>query len=136
METTLEENGLHIASTLSESPTWGGGSWLAYTSALYGLRLEEHPQYLAFLERYQDEGERYANFGDYLRQQGYTFAWLTSIAAELKEEKRQMYQDFYGVDHWLQYGDLQYDGMRYGWGPAPPDQYSLNAVREALLAQT
>lgn len=136
METALEENGLHMASALTESPTWGGGSWLAYTSALYGLRMEAHPQYLAFLEKYQDEGERYPNFGDYLRQQGYYFAWLTSIASELKEEKRQMYQRFYGVDRWIQYRDLAYKGVHYGWGPAPPDQYVLNATRESLLAET
>lgn len=135
MDATLEANGLHMASALSESPTWGGGSWLSYTSTLYGLRMEAQPQYLAFLEKYQDEGERYTNLGDYLRQQGYYFGWLTSIARELPEQKRQMYQQFYGVDRWMRYRDLEYDGLHYGWGPAPPDQFVLNAAREELLTE-
>src|SRR5690606_9812289 len=42
-EKTLTKHNFHFASTLSESPTWGGGSWLAYTSTLFGIRIDNHP---------------------------------------------------------------------------------------------
>jgi hypothetical protein len=50
-EDRLDEGGFSYASTLSKSPTWGGGSWLAYTSALFGLPIMSHPQYLTLMER-------------------------------------------------------------------------------------
>lgn len=39
LQSALTADGWHTASALSEAPTWGGGSWMAYTSALFGLRI-------------------------------------------------------------------------------------------------
>jgi hypothetical protein len=126
----LEEGGWHASSVLSESTTWGGGSWMAYTSFLFGQRVDNHPQYLALLERFQDED--YPDLGHYLKSQGYQYIRATSLAAELPDEEWQEYVNFFGVDRWLRYGDLDYQGMHYGWGPSPPDQYVLNAVHEDI----
>lgn len=133
LQSALAADGWHTASALSESPTWGGGSWMAYTSALFGLRIDEHPQYLALLDRF--EGQTYPSLGVYLQSQGYNFTWLSTVSKELKDDEWNRYKRFYGVDEWLRYRDLGYDGPRYGWGPAPPDQYALHAVRERLQAQ-
>ncbi len=135
MAATLDDNGFAAASALSTSPTWGGGSWLAYTSALYGLRIDTHPQYLSFLERYQEDAPRYPDLGAYLRGQGYYYLWITSLSDELSDSKWEQYRTFYGVDRWLRYRDLQYNGLHYGWGPAPPDQYVLGYVRDELLKE-
>lgn len=124
-EARLEEGDFHFASALSKSPTWGGGSWLAYTSALFGLHVGSHPQYLTLMDRYQTKIPRYPDVGTYFRNQGYHYFWTTSIAEELSDQKWNRYKAFYGVDEWLRYSDLAYDGKRYGWGPAPPDQYTL-----------
>lgn len=125
--------GFHVASALSEAPTWGGGSWMAYTSAIFGLRMDNHPHYLALLERYQTV--RYPDLGAYLRSQGYYYTWITSISVELRESMWQQYQRFYGVDRWVRHRDLEYIGPHYGWGPAPPDQYVLAYVHEELLKE-
>jgi len=124
LEPQLEEAGLSATTALSESPTWGGGSWMAYTSALFGLRIEEHPSYLALVDAYQERN--YPDLGNYLKSQGYHYSRVSSLATELKEEVWVLYKNFFGVDAWLEYGDLGYVGERYGWGPAPPDQYVLN----------
>jgi hypothetical protein len=132
-EKELQAGGFHFASTLSISPTWGGGSWLAYTSALFGLHVENHPQYLTLMERYQTQIPRYPDIGTYLRNQGYHYFWTTSISEQLGDKKWNSYKTFYGVDEWLRYNDLDYDGARYGWGPAPPDQYVLAYSRDVAM---
>jgi hypothetical protein len=134
MQDALTAEGLLMASNMSESTTWGGGSWLAYTSVLFGLRMESHPQYLALMERYQTQILRYPDLGAYLRNQGYHYLVVTSIADELGDQTWDRYKRFYGVSEWLRYRDLGYDGMRYGWGPAPPDQYVLNYTRDVHAA--
>jgi hypothetical protein len=133
-EDRLDEGGFHYATALSQSPTWGGGSWLSYTSALFGLHIENHPQYLTLMERYQSKVPRYPDIGSYLRTQGYHYFWTTSISEQLGDQRWSNYKSFYGVDEWLRYDDLDYDGDLYGWGPVPPDQYVLAYSRDVAMA--
>jgi hypothetical protein len=130
----LQEAGWHTASTLSEAPTWGGGSWMSYTSTLFGLRIDTHPQFLSLLDRYQSE--MYPDLGYYLKKQGYRYVRLSSLSAELDEEQWRQYKNFYEMDRWLRYSDLDYHGFQYGWGPAPPDQYVLNFARDAITRES
>ena len=123
LEQELAGDGWHVSTALSESPTWGGGSWMAYTSALFGLRVDTHAQYLALLEQYQDAA--YPDLGRYLQSQGYYSLRVDAIAKELRESEWLKYVRFYGLDDLRQYNSLDYRGPRYGWGPAPPDQYVL-----------
>lgn len=131
LEGELAGQGWHAATALSESPTWGGGSWLAYTSALFGLRVDNHTQYLALVDEYQDKN--YPDLGRTLQGQGYHSAFVTAIARELRASEQERYENFYGVDDWVKYSQLDYQGPRYGWGPAPPDQYVLSYVRDQVL---
>jgi phosphoglycerol transferase MdoB-like AlkP superfamily enzyme len=130
----LEKDGWYATSALSESPTWGGGSWMAYTSTLFGLRVDNHPQYVALLERFQNEA--YPDLGNYLQSQGYQYIRATSLAVELPDEEWQKYVNFFGVDRWIRYSDLDYQGMHYGWGPSPPDQFVLNTLNEDINNST
>ncbi len=134
LEQQLNKGGWQATSALSESPTWGGGSWMAYTSTLFGLRIDNHPQYLSLLNKYQVES--YPDLGRYLKTQGYYYAWISSIADELDDRMWNRYIRFLGVDQWLRYRDLDYNGPLYGWGPAPPDQYVLNYANQVLQKQT
>lgn len=126
----LAGQGWHMATALSESPTWGGGSWMAYTSALFGLRIDNHTAYLSLVEEYQDTA--YPDLGRYLQSQGYHSVFVTAISRELPADDRQEYINFYGVDDWVEYSRLNYEGPRFGWGPAPPDQYALWYMEEEL----
>ncbi len=131
LEQDLAGEGWHAATALSDSPTWGGGSWLAYTSGLFGLRVDNHTQYLALLDEYQDKS--YPDLGRFLQSQGYHSAFVTAIARELRASEQERYENFYGVDDWVKYSRLDYQGPRYGWGPAPPDQYVLGYVEDEVL---
>jgi hypothetical protein len=132
LEVELAGEGWGAASILSESPTWGGGSWMAYTSALFGLRIDTHPAYMALRERFPRGG--YPHLGRTLQEMGYQHTQVTSISVELDDEEWQAYKEFYEVDRWLRYRDLNYSGAHYGWGPAPPDQFVLGAANEQLQA--
>lgn len=123
LQEDLRGEGWQAATALSESPTWGGGSWLAYTSALCGLRVDNHAAYLSLVDSYQEAA--YPDLGRALQAQGYRSVFVTSISRELGAADRQRYANFYGVDEWVDYSRLRYNGPKYGWGSAPPDQYVL-----------
>ncbi|MCE7985744.1 MAG: hypothetical protein DYG89_31590 [Caldilinea sp. CFX5] len=134
LQKQLTDGGWYTASTLSESPTWGGGSWLAYSSAFFGLRMETHPQFLALLNKYQ--AQSYPNLGRYLKTQGYNYYHLSSLSSELSEGDWLKQERFFGVDHWFRFEELQFTGPMYGWGPAPPDQYALHYAHDRLTAES
>ncbi|MDI9550059.1 MAG: sulfatase-like hydrolase/transferase [Chloroflexota bacterium] len=133
LESELTAGGWHVASTLSESTTWGGGSWLAYTSALFGMPIEAHPQYLALLDRFGNAENPYPSLARLLQAQGYHTIWISSIAEEITDALWQQYRDFFGIETWLRHSELAYDGAQYGWGPAPPDQYVLEYTRANVV---
>lgn len=130
LDEKLTQNEWFVASNRSEAPTWGGGSWISYTSALAGVRIETHAEYLSLLNQYYDEP--FPHLINYLRSQGYESLRLSSISRELEDIQLQRYKSFYGFDEWLRFGDLAYDGPLYGWGPSPPDQYALHFAYEYM----
>jgi len=129
----LSTAGWHMASGLSRSPVWGGGSWMAYTSALSGVRIAQQPQYLALKYSFQDTP--YPNLGRYMQSQGYRFTWVVPIDRKLNPAVQAANQRFYGPDQWLTFADLNYHGPEYSWGPSPPDQYTLGFLRAWLAKQ-
>ncbi|MEZ4659314.1 MAG: hypothetical protein R2911_17260 [Caldilineaceae bacterium] len=134
LDATLKEHGLHVKSTLSTAPTWGGGSWMSYTSAFMGMRINEHPEYLTLFDKYQTQ--TYPDLGYYLKSQGYQYYRLAALSTELSESSWQKYMNFYKADEWIRYHDLDYTGPGYGWGPAPPDQYTINKAHELITQKT
>jgi hypothetical protein len=119
---------------LSESPTWGGGSWLSYTSTILGMRIDNHPQYLELRNRYQLG--KYPSLGKSLQDQGYHFVWVSSLDENLSDLAWAKYTRFLGVDELIRNQQMEYIGPRYGWGPAPPDQWVLHWAHDRLQAAT
>ncbi len=130
MQARLQEGGWTLSTGFSTSPTWGGGSWMAYTSAEFGLHIASQPQFLAIEERYSREP--YPSLGRYLQSQGYQYVRLSPIQRSLTQHENEVNDAFYGPDRWITYRDLDYHGPLYGWGPSPPDQFSLNRTRQIL----
>ena len=134
LERRLADSGWRAASARSLAPTWGGGSWMSYTSALFGLHVGSDPQYYALVDKYQLE--EYPDLGRFLKGEGYRYYRLTALSMGLPKSAWRKYVDFFGVDRWLLYEDLNFSGTEYGWGPAPPDQYSLQFVRETMRQES
>ena len=128
LQSRLEERGWHMVSTLSVAPTWGGGSWMSYTSTMFGLCINQQQAYLALRSKYQSLP--YPNLGRYLRSQGYEYVWVAPIARRLAPADDEQNRRFYGAERWITFSNLDYHGPLYGWGPSPPDQYTLGYIAE------
>ena len=129
-EASLASQGWRAVSALSEAPTWGGGSWMSYTSALFGVDVHEQSQYEALRTKYTQVP--YPNMGRYFQLQGYEYTWVVPINRKLPSATEVVEHAFYGADRWVTYESLEYDGPLYGWGPSPPDQYTLGFVNELV----
>lgn len=121
----LVDNQWESVSCFSESPIKGGISWVGYSTMFYGFNIQNHATYLSLLER--------SNLSDYnslfnlLQKNNYTNFKLSSIPQVGKIKiPWDKYTRFYNVDHWIKHEDLKYNGNLFGFGPSPPDQYSLN----------
>lgn len=126
--------GWRVTTALSEAPTWGGGSWLSYTTTLFGMRIDNHPQYLDLRNKYQVE--RYPSLGATLHDQGYHYVWLSALDENISEVGWSKYTRMLAVDELIRYKDMGFVGPRYGWGPAPPDQWVLHWAHEYLKSKT
>ncbi|MEZ4582405.1 MAG: hypothetical protein R3A10_12350 [Caldilineaceae bacterium] len=80
LEPRYADAGWHVATTLSTSPTWGGGSWMAYTSAMFGLHIAEHPYYMTLFDQYQQLD--YPDLATWLQEQGYTYYRASTLSKE------------------------------------------------------
>jgi phosphoglycerol transferase MdoB-like AlkP superfamily enzyme len=132
-EERIEAAGWSATSIFSKAPTWGGGTWISYTSAMYGLSIQEQSQYKALHESYQQIP--YPNMGRYLQTQGYEHVWIAPIERRISPERETADDNFFGVDHWITLETMNYQGPLFGWGPSPPDQYTFGYIGDFIHAQ-
>ncbi len=124
----LQAEGWSAVSGLSTSPVWGGGSWMAYTSLLFGLQVNSETAYDALRARY--DLAPYPNLIRYFQAQGYHTRWFVPIARRLTPAHEAADAVFYGPEEFIYFDDMDYHGPLYGWGPSPPDQYTLGLIGE------
>jgi hypothetical protein len=130
LEKSLAKNGWSAVSTLSEAPTWGGGSWMSYTSALFGLLVDQQSEYDALKKKYSVLD--YPNIGRYFSSQGYEYVWVVPINRRLPEKLEAIEQRFYGADRWITFDKLHYEGPLFGWGPSAPDQFVFGFIQDIV----
>jgi len=127
-EEKLAKNGWSTVTTISESPTWGGGSWMSYTSTLFGLLVDQQSEYDALKKKYSVT--EYPNLGRYFSSQGYEYVWVLPINRQLPEKIEAMEHRFFGADQWITFEALNYEGPLFGWGPSAPDQFTFGFIQE------
>lgn len=131
MEEELVKKGWENVSALSVSPSFGGKSWVAYSSILFGFNFKNQGTYDALFN--MSELHDFPSWPNVLRAQGYKSIRLNSLPpADLVNVPWEQYSKFYNVDQWIRFQDLNYRGKRFGFGPAPPDQFSFNKAMELL----
>ncbi|MDN5202641.1 hypothetical protein QQ008_14730 [Fulvivirgaceae bacterium BMA10] len=128
----LRDSTWFSVSGFSRSPVKGAGSWLSYTSFLMGTTIDKHIIYRSLLaQKNTDFPHLFGIFKTY----GYEIYRLSSLPDTRKDIPYSDYTRFYKIDHWISYHDLNYVGKKYGWGPSPPDQYSLNFAHDLIKDQ-
>ncbi len=132
LEQKLKNAGWHIASAYSKAPIMGGRSWLSFTTALSGVRIENQKQYL-----YQIRTARqFPHFPRYLQTQGYTTFRLSTMYSDSEMEKfmpRDLQNSYWGFDHFIGFPQIPYRGFRFDYFGGIPDQYALSYTREQYV---
>ncbi len=127
----LEIHGWKSASILSNAPVTGGGSWLSYSTIMLGYKIDNSSLYNALLN--DNEFKKYNHLFRNFQNAGYINYRLNPIfEPEGFNVPWDIFTEFYAVDEWIRLEDLMYDGIMYGYGPSPPDQYSLNRAYEII----
>jgi len=128
-EYSLRRGGWNMASAFSVSPVSGGKSWISYTSVMFGFNIRNQGTYNYLLK--DTSMARYNNIFNILRKWGYkTFRLNAMPQISDMVIPWDTYSRFYSIDRWINFEDLKYSGRLYGFGPSPPDQYSINFAGE------
>jgi len=123
--------GWKVATTYSESPISGGTSWLSYSTLLKGIHIDSESIYSYLFS--DDVHLTYQPFMQRLQNNGYETYLLSSIGGyEKMKIPWQKTLDFLGIQHLIKYNDLFYTGKHFGFGPSPPDQYSLHKAHAII----
>lgn len=130
IENRLAEEEFHIASNYSLSPVIGGRSWLAFSSFMSGLKVENQIQYNDLIQR----NIEYPNIIRYFNKQGYKSYRLSTMSNKnadklIPYERTNLY---WGFDEWWTYRDFKYQGHQYDVLGGIPDQYALGYYREVI----
>ena len=128
---SLEKDGWFSRSILSTAPVSGGASWVSYSTFLNGFDFQNRGTYWALLN--DTLFNQYQHFPRLLQTKGYRNYRLSAIGgSEDMEIPWDTYTRFYAVDEWILNEDFDYKGLLYGWGPSPPDQFSLNFANQHI----
>jgi hypothetical protein len=105
-----------------ESPTFGGGSWLAHISFLTGLEIRDDESNMRLMTQQRD------TILTTFRDKGYkTIAVMPGMSQAWPEGA------FYGFTDIYDYYRLDYKGPGFGWWDVP-DQYSLYKLDALAIA--
>lgn len=130
----LKENAWSCATNLSLAPITGGASWVSYSSALFGFDIKDQGVYLTLLNN--PKMHQYEHFMRWLKNMGYTNYRIAPIAGfKGMQIPWDNYSSFYAIDEWIKYEDMDYTGKLWGFGPCPPDQYSLSYAKNYITAK-
>ncbi|WP_214414278.1 sulfatase [Sphaerisporangium fuscum] len=113
----LRAAGFGSRSAFLSSPTAGGGSWLAHSTLLSGLWIDNQQRYTSLVKSNRltlNTAFRRAGWRTLAVMPGLTQAWPEGA--------------FYGYDKVYGAQDLGYRGPRFNWGTMP-DQYTLSAFQ-------
>jgi hypothetical protein len=113
----LRAAGFASRSAFLTSPTAGGGSWLAHSTLLSGLWIDNQQRYGNLVKT-----NRLTLTGAFRRAGWRTAAVMPGTTRAWPEGAFYGYQQLY--DRW----HLGYQGPRFNWG-TPPDQYTLSAFQ-------
>lgn len=122
-EATLVPQGFHIASTVMESPTVGGYSWLAHVTVATGLKVTDQSRFKRVHEIHPKTLVHYfveAGYDTLLVQP----ATMTDPGPLLYPFKNHRYSWEFG-----------YRGRNFSWAPMP-DQFVLDFIRRHEIAKT
>lgn len=135
IEKQLKKSDWNMVSQFSMSPIMGGASWLSYSTLLKGIHIPSESMYSYLFK--DEEHLTYEPLMKKLQQIGYDTWFISSIGGfEKMKIPWQKTLKFLGIEEVIKYKDLAYTGQHFGFGPSPPDQYSLNKAYQIIKEQS
>lgn len=131
LDQKLNKSGWKVSTNFSESPISGGTSWLSYSTLLKGMHIDSESIYSYLFS--DNQHLKYEPFLKRLQNNNYRTYLLSSIGGyEKMKIPWERTLRFLGIQNAIKYKDLTYTGKHFGFGPSPPDQYSLNKAYELI----
>lgn len=122
LDADIKGTGRSVVSGFVESPTFGGGSWLAHISFLAGLEIRDDESNQRLMTQQRE------TILTTFRSKGYkTIAVMPGMSQPWPEGA------FYGFTDIYDYFRLDYHGPSFGWWDVP-DQYSLYKLDALAIA--
>jgi hypothetical protein len=121
-ERALEADGYGIRSSWLESPTYGGGSWLAHSTLASGAKITDQ---FAFSLLAKSEGKSLAWA---MRRAGYH-----TVLAAPGTTRTWPHERFFDFDKVYKAGDFNYRGTRFSWAPMA-DQFVIDFLDRREVA--
>ncbi|WP_249713815.1 alkaline phosphatase family protein [Rhizomonospora bruguierae] len=109
----LAAAGFDARSAFLTSPTFGGGSWLAHSTFLSGLWINNQQRYRTLVS-----SDRLTLTAAFRRADWQTVGVMPGVVRAWPESR------FYGIDKVYDSRNLGYAGPKFSWAPMP-DQFSL-----------
>lgn len=135
----FSDKDIHIASSYSTAPQYGGGSWLCVGSLIYGYKIEDDVQYHAIF-KHQSNFRRYKSMIHYFKDQGYDANMIATLGGyDEFEVDWEKVKNVYPMDTFIKWDDLEYRGQTLDFmnsSYSPPDQYSLWKGMEIINSNT
>ena len=131
-DSSLQAKGWYGASSYSLSPVAGGSSWIAFTSALSGIALDNHMDFKELIS-VDFNVPHMTNFFNHFEYETFRLKTFASTQAST-EEAYKIQNDYFKFDHWLKFKDFNYKGYVYNFFGGIPDQYALEYFHENHVA--
>lgn len=119
---SLDGGDRETVSTLVESPTYGGLSWLAHLTVTSGAWVDTNLEYRAYLRSNLDTMQKILARGGHE-----TTLFMPGIQRYWPESA------LLNFDHVYTAGDLAYDGIRFGYFGIP-DQFTLERIPQLIAS--
>lgn len=128
---SIQQAGYQIASLYTSSPVKGGKSWLAYSTALTGMKIEEQITFNAITKKQLP----YPHLPRLFQSQGYATIGMSTMYSDgsLGQSLTQKQQDaFWSYQKWYLYPDFQYNSLIHDWYGGLHDQYAYGYYRDLI----
>ncbi|MFP4561702.1 MAG: sulfatase-like hydrolase/transferase [Spirochaetia bacterium] len=120
----LSDAGFAVYTTVYESTTFGGTSWLADSSLITGIKIDTQAKFNTVLE----EGTR--NLTHILGEKGYTTVFSSPATKAIPDDQKR----FYSFSRFVLSDDFGYQGPYFVFGDMP-DQFQINHIRKNVLPE-
>lgn len=131
----LKSNNLFVASGLSIPPLFAGGSWLSYSTLLFGIRIDDTSLY-NILFKNNKSFEKYKSLFRWTKSKGYTNFLINPLGGGYEKDIDWSTVDKnFSADHCLDWNAFDFQGKVFKFmdvGYCPPDQFTLNRSNELI----